>query len=152
MGEPSEPSEARSRAWRNGVGSLGLTDSRCGCDDDDDDDDVGNLPPSLSDSQRSHTHPLTCPPTVLDHQGKLSRSESKEYVTPMYPPGELVFLRKLREEAWDAVWIKAEDLMDEGLLVDWGMARDHLLGTTLSALETACGRRPGTPSGSRPRT
>ena len=48
-----------------------------------------------------------------------------------------VVLRKLREEAWDAVWIKAEDLMDEGLLVDWGMARDHLLGTTLGALETA---------------
>jgi len=85
-------------------------------------------------SRTHNAHILTHSPT---YQGKLSRSESKEYVMPMYPPGELVFLRKLREEAWDAVWIKAEDLMDEGLLVDWGMARDHLLGTTLGALETA---------------
>ena len=69
-------------------------------------------------------------------KGKLS-AKSSEYVLPMYPPGKLVFLRMLRDDAWDAVWIRAEDLMDEGLLVDWGMARDHLLGTTLAGLDKA---------------
>ena len=61
----------------------------------------------------------------------------------MYPPGKLVFLRKLWEEAWDAVWINAEELMDEGLLVDTAMARDHMLRTTVAALDRALERAAG---------
>ena len=76
--------------------------------------------------------------TIVAHQN--------EYVLPMFPPGKLVFLRMLREGSWDAVWIKAEELMDEGLLVGMRMARDHMLRTTSLALEQAfenCGARRG---------
>ena len=59
---------------------------------------------------------------------------------PMYPPGRLVFLRMLEEGSWDAVWINAEELMDEGLLVGMRMARDHMLGTTREALTVATER------------
>jgi hypothetical protein len=54
-----------------------------------------------------------------------------------------VFLRKLKDkkekekESWDAVWVDAEELMDEGLLVGMGMGRDHMLGTTVAALDGA---------------
>ncbi len=74
-------------------------------------------------------------------RGKLTKKGRDEYVTPMYPPGKLVFLRKLQEKSWDAVWVDAEELMDEGLLVGMGMGRDHMLGTTVAALAAAIFQR-----------
>jgi hypothetical protein len=73
-------------------------------------------------------------------RGKLTKKGRDEYVTPMYPPGKLVFLRRVmvkEKESWDAVWVDAEELMDEGLLVGMGMGRDHMLGTTAAALAAA---------------
>ena len=61
---------------------------------------------------------------------------------PMYPPGNIIFLRpygdpndETKDASWDAVWLKAKDLMDEGLLLSWSMLRHHLLVNVLEALE-----------------
>eukprot|EP00890_Picochlorum_soloecismus_P005063 jgi/Picsp_1/5558/NSC_02917-R1_sn1-specific diacylglycerol lipase beta len=77
---------------------------------------------------------------------------------PLYPPGNIVFVRafgnlettvkrkvsclcpgvskKGRQdvELWDAVWIEAEELMDEGILLSHSMIRHHQLVTAVTAL------------------
>lgn len=59
---------------------------------------------------------------------------------PLFPPGELIFLRpylKDKTEAWDAVWIQGEDLMDEGILLSRAMMKHHLLMNVRNALDSA---------------
>ena len=63
---------------------------------------------------------------------------------PMYPPGNIIFLRpygdpndETKDASWDAVWLRATDLMDEGLLLSRSMWRHHLLAHVLEALEKA---------------
>ncbi|WPT12991.1 Sn1-specific diacylglycerol lipase alpha [Picochlorum sp. SENEW3] len=63
---------------------------------------------------------------------------------PMYPPGNIIFLRpygdpndETKDASWDAVWLRAKDLMDEGLLLSRSMWRHHLLVHVLEALETS---------------
>jgi sn1-specific diacylglycerol lipase len=76
---------------------------------------------------------------------------------PLYPPGNLLFLRPFgnlektdkrnvpccpggsrkhykKIEVWDAVWIEAEHLMDEGILLSHSMVRHHQLVTVATAL------------------
>lgn len=61
----------------------------------------------------------------------------------MYPPGRIIFLRPYgdlttsADVRWDAVWLQAEDLMDEGLLLSTAMFRHHLLVETKTAIEKA---------------
>lgn len=58
----------------------------------------------------------------------------------MMPPGKLVFLRpsKLRKQKqWDGVWIAAEDLVGEGILLSKHMYSDHLCSTVNDALRAA---------------
>ena len=70
---------------------------------------------------------------------------------PMYPPGRIIFLRPYgnltknsKDTTWDAVWIHAQDLMDEGVLISKKALSHHLLGQGMVALEKAlesCRRR-----------
>ena len=76
---------------------------------------------------------------------------------PLYPPGNLLFVRAFgnlektdkrnascfpggsrkdyrKIEVWDAVWIEAEELMDEGILLSHSMIRHHQLVTVATAL------------------
>ncbi|WPT17945.1 Sn1-specific diacylglycerol lipase alpha [Picochlorum sp. SENEW3] len=72
---------------------------------------------------------------------------------PMYPPGRIIFLRPYgnltknsKDITWDAVWIHAQDLMDEGILVSKRALSHHLLGQGMVALEKAlesCRHRDG---------
>ncbi|WPT17902.1 hypothetical protein PSENEW3_00005904 [Picochlorum sp. SENEW3] len=72
---------------------------------------------------------------------------------PMYPPGRIIFLRpsgnltnNSKDITWDAVWIHAQDLMDEGILVSKRALSHHLLGQGMVALEKAlesCRQRDG---------
>ncbi|KAL4447467.1 hypothetical protein ABPG75_004686, partial [Micractinium tetrahymenae] len=61
--------------------------------------------------------------------------------TEMYPPGKLVFLRPFKGRAkgqtvWDAVWIEASTLMDEGILVTPTMMAHHRLYVLADAFES----------------
>jgi len=76
---------------------------------------------------------------------------------PLFPPGNLLFVRSFGNlekmnkgnvpccpgesrkdyqnvELWDAVWIEAEELMDEGILLSHSMIRHHQLVTGATAL------------------
>ena len=48
---------------------------------------------------------------------------------PMYPPGRTLQLRRLRDlkgqESWDAVWIEAEQIMEEGIMLSRHQTNDH---------------------------
>ena len=63
----------------------------------------------------------------------------------MYPPGKISFLRPIKSQtrlgqlkrSWDAVYIAAEDLMGEGILVSPNMLKDHLTSTIYEALTEA---------------
>lgn len=63
----------------------------------------------------------------------------------MYPPGKIIFLRPIKSQSrlgqvkrkWDAVFIAAEDLMGEGILVSPNMLKDHLCSTAYDALNEA---------------
>lgn len=62
---------------------------------------------------------------------------------PMYPPGRIIFLRPYgdltssTDVTWDAVWIQAQDLMDEGLLLSTAMFHHHVLQETKNAIRKA---------------
>jgi hypothetical protein len=62
---------------------------------------------------------------------------------PMFPPGNIIFLRPYGDQTdskeiyWDAVWLKAQDLMDEGILLSKAMFRHHLLVHSKEALMKA---------------
>ena len=47
----------------------------------------------------------------------------------MYPPGRTLQLRRLRDlkgqESWDAVWIEAEQIMEEGIMLSRHQTNDH---------------------------
>lgn len=60
----------------------------------------------------------------------------------LFPPGKLVFLRPLfdmedanRPPTWDAVYIDAKDLMEEGILLSREALEHHHLWATLDAIE-----------------
>jgi len=63
----------------------------------------------------------------------------------MYPAGKIVFLRPIKSQSrlgqgkrkWDAVYIAAEDLMGEGILISPNMLKDHLTSTAYDALNQA---------------
>ncbi|KAL4421634.1 hypothetical protein ABPG75_010925 [Micractinium tetrahymenae] len=68
----------------------------------------------------------------------------------MYPPGRLIFLRPIKTRVakeWDAVWIRPEDIIAEGLLVSPHALRDHLLSTVYEALTAAASRMEDMESG-----
>ena len=62
---------------------------------------------------------------------------------PMFPPGNIIFLRSYgdlsdsKEVSWDAVWLNAHDLMDEGILLSKAMFKHHILVHTNDALMKA---------------
>lgn len=65
----------------------------------------------------------------------------------LYPPGRIIYLRpftvpvsrrkKMVKEVWDAVWVSAQDVIDEGILLTLSMTRHHRLTTLEGALESA---------------
>jgi len=66
-------------------------------------------------------------------------------IVPMFPPGRLLFLRPLKSrgvrrkasgkrvslKSWDAVWITAQELIGEGILVSKAMLEDHLIQSSV---------------------
>ncbi|BDA50747.1 Sn1-specific diacylglycerol lipase alpha [Coccomyxa sp. Obi] len=69
--------------------------------------------------------------------------EVRSRMLELVPPGRIVFLRPLKREgtraAWDAVWIKPEELIREGILVSPRMVEDHSCLALQAALRMAIG-------------
>lgn len=49
---------------------------------------------------------------------------------------------RLAEKGWEAIWITAEDISEEGLLLSKHMLLDHLPDRTVVAINSAEGRLP----------
>ena len=64
---------------------------------------------------------------VLQEYADLIKARSK--MLEMIPPGQVILLRALKvngeRKSWDAVWVKAEELIREGILISPSMANDH---------------------------
>lgn len=45
------------------------------------------------------------------------------------------------ERKWDAVWIRAQDIISEGILISPRMTSDHYTTTLIGALQASCERR-----------
>ena len=46
------------------------------------------------------------------------------------------------ERKWDAVWIRAQDIISEGILISPRMTSDHYTTTLIGALQARCECRP----------
>ncbi len=68
-----------------------------------------------------------------------SKCQFSHLFVPMYPPGRTMQLRRLKDvrggESWDAVWIEAEQIMEEGILLSRHQNSDHYTARLTSALE-----------------
>lgn len=62
----------------------------------------------------------------------------------LYPPGRQIFLRRFKRVSqpqkpedvyWDAVWIKPEEIIGEGILVSKHATNDHYPYSLLTALQ-----------------
>ncbi|EIE20387.1 alpha/beta-hydrolase [Coccomyxa subellipsoidea C-169] len=67
--------------------------------------------------------------------------EVRSRMLELVPPGRVIFLRPLKREgtraAWDAVWVKAEEVIREGILVSPRMVEDHSCVALQAALRLA---------------
>lgn len=109
--------------------------------------------------------PTSCPPTfcAFEDIDEEARSALEKYVSTsqlhssgiddhrMFPPGKLAFLRPFPpigngrnlQYSWDAVWIKREDLMEEGIILSKDMASHHRLPLVQEALKIAIENQSG---------
>lgn len=58
----------------------------------------------------------------------------------MVPPGRCIYLRRLKGQdrrCWDAVWIKREHIVEEGILLSRHQNSDHYIHRLKNALESA---------------
>lgn len=62
-----------------------------------------------------------------------SKCKFRNLFVPMFPPGRAMQLRRLKDgkgkESWDAVWIRAEQIMEEGILLSGYQSKDHYTAT-----------------------
>ncbi|KAK9825001.1 hypothetical protein WJX81_007702 [Elliptochloris bilobata] len=85
------------------------------------------------------------PPEARGHLHRFLRAKARareQLGAPMFPPGRVAFLRRLKARSggaadWDAVWIGNEDLAAEGLLISSNMLHHHRTATIQQALEAA---------------
>jgi len=69
--------------------------------------------------------------------------EARNRMVELVPPGHVILLRPFKvngeRHSWDAVWVKAEEIIREGILVSPFMANDHYALTLQAALASAQG-------------
>ena len=107
--------------------------------------------------------PTTTPPTfcAFDAIGSEAKQALFQYVASsrlheegasadtrnLFPPGNIIHLRpfaapgkkgkSVKNDVWDAVWVRGEDLIGEGLLLSLSMMRHHRVPTLQLALKSA---------------
>ena len=110
--------------------------------------------------------PSSAPPTFCDFQSiddeaksiiSLYLETSRLHATsetdiPLFPPGKIIFLRPHYEmgsskppSTWDALYVRKEDLMDEGILILKEMLVHHHIYALQEALQAAI--KHGDPKG-----
>jgi len=106
-------------------------------------------------------YPETTPPTfcAFEDIGPEAQEALKKYVATsklhsknadkreLFPPGKIIHLRSfaaagekgksVKNDVWDAVWVSGEDLMAEGLILNFDMLRHHRIPVLQTAVRSA---------------
>jgi hypothetical protein len=72
-----------------------------------------------------------------------SKCQFSHLFVPMFPPGRTMQLRRLKDglgrESWDAVWVGAEQIMEEGILLSRHQTSDHSTARLTCVLDQLAG-------------